>query len=183
MPTPPPSSGQGGNSSAPLLPDLTPCALDFAQLLRARQEMEDRVRAYLADLQGQIKTALERRGYQDVSLRLLDGPPPSPDMAGTATLVILARLPLDGLKSPVFKVQVPLAVTYAGELRVQDAQINKFTVPGAFVQPIGTDVAHLADALIQGLSQRYMDHLLQTGPQPSQTVTSDLRRPYTADGE
>lgn len=163
MPTSPTSGGHGGHTPTLPVSDATPCALDFALLLRARQEMESRAQAYPDELQAQITAALQRRGYQDVQLTLVDGPPLMPNLAGASTLVLLARLPLDGLKSPRFRVQVRLTVTYAGELLMKEAQINTFTVSEPFAQSLEADTAQVAEALIQGLSQRYMDYLLRLG--------------------
>ncbi|WP_019588109.1 hypothetical protein [Deinococcus apachensis] len=181
MTTSPTPGGRGDQSSTPPLNTPTPCALDFAQLLHARQEVERRAQTYLAELQTQIQAALEQRGYEDIRVRPLDGPPTTPDEAGGVTWLVLMRLPLDGLKSPVFRVQLPLAVTYGGELRVQGAQINEFTVPEVFVHPLGTDVGHVAEMLVQGLSQRYMDHLVHTGGRSTLTPGADPRRQYIAD--
>ena len=140
----------------------TPCALDFARLLYVRQEAQHRAQKYLAELQTQIQVALEHRGYRDVRFQVLDGPRSTQEVAGAAMLLILMRLPLDGLKSPTFEVQLPLAVTYGGKLTVQGAQVNGFSVPEPFVHPLGAEVTEVAEMLVQGFSQRYMDHLLQS---------------------
>ncbi|GGO32146.1 hypothetical protein GCM10008949_29200 [Deinococcus humi] len=132
--------------------------------------MRQGAQTYLAQLQTQIQVVLEQQGYQDISLQPLEGSSATPDVAGSVMLLILMRLPLDGLQSPVFKVQLPLAVTHGRELRVHGAQINEFNVPESFVHPLEPDIMHVAQMLIQGLSQRYMDYLLQTGGDPSPTT-------------
>ena len=91
-------------------------------------------------------------------------------------LLLSMRLPLDGLQSPVFKVQLPLAITHVGELQVHGAQINDFDVPESFVHPLDPNIMHVAQMLIQGLSQRYMDHLLQTGGGTSHTLRLEERQ-------
>lgn len=144
-----------------------PSALDFARILHARQELEGQAAAYLTELQAQIKVMLEGRGYQEVTVKPLDAPAPE-DVAAHVTVALLARLPLDGLKRPVVRVQVPLTVTYAGQLVVQGAQINRFTVTEPFAQPFSAGPAEMADGLVQFLSERYMAHLLQAGVGPGQ---------------
>lgn len=155
---------------------LKPCALDFAQLLHARQELETQARLHLTELQAQIRAMLEQRGYREVALRPLPDSPSQAEAAAETTVVVLARLPLDGLKAPVFRVQLPLVVTYSGQLVVQRAQINKLMVPQAFVQAFPSDPAQTADNLIQFLSEKYMEYLLQAvagqesafGPAPAE---------------
>ncbi|WP_019586109.1 hypothetical protein [Deinococcus apachensis] len=139
-----------------------PSALDFAQILRARQELEEQARAYLAELQVQLKVMLEARGYQEVTVKPLDASA-NDEVAAAVTTVVLARLPLEGLKRPVFRVQAPLTVTYAGQLAVQGAQINRFMITEPFAQPFSTNPPEMADRLVQFLSERYMAHLLQAG--------------------
>jgi len=145
--------------------------------------MEHRAQTYLTQLQSQIQVALEQRGYQDIRFRPLDSPHRTPDVAGALTLLVLMRLPLDGLKSPVFRVQLPLAVSYAGKLTVQGAQINQMTLSEPFVAPLTTDPAHLAEQLVQGLGERYMTYLLQAGSILAPAVQADPRRQYFADLE
>lgn len=138
-----------------------PGALDFARLLHARQEFEDHAQLYLFQLQEQLGSVMEQRGYQEVRVRPLVDAPAPPDVAAAATVVVLARLPLEGLRSPVFKVQLPLVVTHSGQLTLQEAQINRFTVAEPFVQPLSIDGTEMADLIVQFLSERYMEHLLQ----------------------
>ncbi|WP_139806680.1 hypothetical protein [Deinococcus hopiensis] len=151
----------------------SPCALDFAQLLYIQQEAQNRAQTYLTELQAQIQVALEHRGYRDVDFQLLGHSLSTQEVAGAAVLLISMRLPLDGLKSPVFKVQLPLTVTYAGKLIVQGAQVNGFNVPEPFCHPLGPDTAQVAEMLVQGFSQRYMEHLLHSaGRSPLMTLQS-----------
>ncbi|WP_084047525.1 hypothetical protein [Deinococcus hopiensis] len=151
----------------------SPCALDFAQLLYIQQEAQSQAQTYLTLLQAQIQVALEHRGYQDVDFQLLDSPLSTQEVAGAAVLLISMRLPLDGLKSPEFKVQLPLTVTYAGKLIVQGVHVNGFNVPEPFCHPLGPDTAQVAEMLVQGFSQRYMDHLLHSaGRSPLMTLQS-----------
>lgn len=137
-------------------------AHDFARLLLVRQELEDRAGPYLAELGAGLGAALEERGYREVSVRLPHGTSPEPH-AAAAAVVLLARLPQGGLRTPVLRVQLPLVVTYAGELVVRGAQVNRFTVAEAFVEPLSDASADTADRIIQFLSERYMDHLLGAG--------------------
>lgn len=159
---------------------VRPCALDFAQLLHSRQELERQARPFLGELQSGIKAMLEERGFQEITLRPLTDAPAGQEVAADLILVILARLPLDGLKSPVFRMHLPLVVTYSGDLVVRDAQMNRFTVTEPFVRPLSTGPAPLAEELIQFLSERYMAHLLQAGPHPTPAAPVDPRRQYLA---
>lgn len=143
--------------------DVRPSALDFARLLHTRQELEERGRLYLAALQAQLKPVLERRGYQEVYVKPSGAPYPCANVAADALVVVVARLPLQDLKSPTFRVQLPLVVTYAGQLVVEGAQINKFTVDDPFSQDTSLDGAQMAERLVQFLSERYMEHLLRLG--------------------
>ncbi|MBB5233277.1 hypothetical protein [Deinococcus budaensis] len=142
---------------------LRPSALDFARLLQTRQELEDRGRAYLAALQTEIKPALERRGYHEVHVKPSAAGCSRANAAADTLLVVVARLPLQALKSPTFRVQLPLVVTYSGRLIVEGAQINKFTVDEPFGQSLALEGAQMAELLVQFLSDRYMEHLLRLG--------------------
>ncbi|WP_249394989.1 hypothetical protein [Deinococcus sp. QL22] len=106
---------------------------------------------------------LEQQGYQNIRFQRLCALSPGSEVAGAVTLLILMQLPLDGLKNPSFKVQLPLVVTYSNILLLQGAQINEFNVPESFTHPVGTDHRQVAELLVQGLSHRYMNHLLQWG--------------------
>lgn len=139
---------------------VTPSALDFARLLRARGELEARAQPYLAGVEAGIRSALERRGYEEVCLRRTLDAPPQEQVAAELTLVALARLPLAGLKTPVLKARLPVVVTYSEKVVVQGAQINRLTLPDPFVQPFPLEPEQVAEALVQFLSERYMEYLL-----------------------
>lgn len=140
-----------------------PSALDFARLLHTRQALEEQGRAYLTALQTELKPALERRGYQEVHVKPSAVGCPCAEAAADALVVVVARLPLQDLKSPTFRVQLPLVVTYSGRLVVAGAQINKFTVDEPFGQGTTLEAAQLAELLVQFLSDRYLEHLLGLG--------------------
>jgi len=143
-----------------------PGALDFAQLLHVRQELEDQARPYLTRLQPQLRTVLEGRDYQEVHVRTAAESLQRPDVAAETTVVVVARLPLEGLKTPVFRVRLPLVVTYSGHLVVEAAQINKLTLRETFVQDIAVEGGQMADMLVQFFSERYMEYLLGLGMDP-----------------
>lgn len=144
----------------------TPNALDFARLLRARAELEARAQPYLAEVQAAVGAALERRGYEEVHVKRALDVPPQEDVAADLTLVAIARLPLEGprapvLKAPILKALVPMVVTYSERLVVRGAQVNRFCPADPFVQPVTQGPAQVGEALVQFLSERYMDHLLR----------------------
>ncbi|WP_084051469.1 hypothetical protein [Deinococcus hopiensis] len=151
----PPSATRRGH-------DATPCALDFAQILYIRQEARHRAQTYLEELQTHLQEVLEQRGYRDVRVQQPDAPLSTQDVASMSSLQIRMKLPLEGLESPEFEVHLPLTVTYGGKLVVQGAQVNNFTVPEPFTHPLGTDIAEVAEMLVQGFSERYMEYLLQS---------------------
>ncbi|MFB9990442.1 hypothetical protein ACFFLM_00345 [Deinococcus oregonensis] len=161
------SSTDQGNVPTVSVTELTPCALDFAQLLHARQKVEQRAQEYLVDLQYQIQRVLEQQGYQQVRFQRLDALPSGSEVAGAVTLLIFMQLPVDGLKDPNFRVQLPLVVTYNSTLLLKGAQINNFHVPEPFTHSLEADTRQGAELLVQGLSQRYMNHLLQSGGRSS----------------
>jgi len=170
---------RGNQFSSLSLSNSIPYALDFAELLQARQEMERLARTYLNDLLTQIRVALEKLGYQEIHFELLDVLLP-PEIAAGTRAVISMRLPSARLKDPVFNVCLPLMVSDVQKLQVQDAQINHFIVPESFIHPLDTDLAHVAEILVQGLCQRYMNHLRQTGGCSSLPFSPDPRRQYLA---
>ncbi|WP_102128150.1 hypothetical protein [Deinococcus planocerae] len=139
----------------------TPSALDFARLLRTRAELEARAGPYLAVVQEAVGAALERRGYEAVHVKRALDVPAQESVAADVTLVAIARLPLEGLRTPVLKALVPMVVTYSERFVVRDAQINRFCLPEPFIQPVTLDPARIGDDLVQFLSERYMAHLLR----------------------
>lgn len=138
----------------------TPDAHDFARLLRARTELEDRARPYLSHVHVGIGTALERRGYTEVGVRRELDVPPQEHVAADLTLVAVARLPEAGLRTPVLKAHLPLVVTYSGTFIARGVQINRFALADPFVQPFALEAEQVAEALVQFLSERYMEYLL-----------------------
>ncbi|WP_216324430.1 hypothetical protein [Deinococcus aestuarii] len=139
----------------------SPNALDFARLLRARAELEARAGPYLAGVQGAVGAALERRGFEEVHVRHALDVPPRENVAADLTLVAVARLPVEGLRSPVLKALLPMVVTYSERFVVEGARINRFCLPEPFTQPVTPDPAGVAEDLVQFLSERYMAHLLR----------------------
>lgn len=147
---PPPSASRG----------LTPDAHDFARLLRARAELEDRARPYLTRVQAEVGAALERRGYEEVGVRQVLEAPAHDHVAADLTLVAVARLPGTGLRTPLLKAQLPLTVTYDEQFVARNVQVNRLTVAEPFVQPFSLEAAQVAEALVQFLSERYMAYLV-----------------------
>ena len=159
---------------------VKPCALDFALMIHASQELECQAHLYLAALKVQIKIVLEERGFQEVCLESLVQPASSGAVAAGCTIVVLARLPFDKLNDPVLRMHLPLAVTYAGTLAVQEARINQFTVKLSFGQPLSSNPADLADQLVQFLSEQYMAHLRQVRSPSVRAILPNPRRQYLA---
>lgn len=162
----------------PVIHGVTPHALDFAQVFYLCQQREDEIARYLEDLRKQVIQALEHLGYQDIDAHLIGQPRPSPDVAAVSRLSVITRLPNPDLREARFSLTLPLSITYGGEIKIQNAEINGFLVKETFIHSLDAGAPLVAQVMTHGLSQLYMLHLLKTGGRSTLSYTPSLRQIY-----
>lgn len=176
MSTAPLANGRRGQPLEPPTGGVTPHALDFTQVLYRCQQREDETARYLLDLQAQVAGALEQLGYQDIDVHLADQPRPSPDIAAAGRLSVVTRLPGAELRRADFSLTLPVSITYGGEIRIRNAEINGFLAKETFIHPLDAEPAQVARVVTHGLSQLYMLHLLKAGGCAALSCPPSLRR-------
>lgn len=163
MSSAPLANGRRGQPLAALRGDVTPGALDVARVLAVCERRQEQIAVYLPAFRQGTVEALEELGYREIDAQLAGQPPACAEVAVAAALSVLMKLPGSELKRPDFSLNLPLALTYGGELRISGAEIGGFAVRETFVHSLEADPAQVALAMTHGLSRLYMAHLLKTG--------------------
>lgn len=137
----------------------TPAAA-FARIFADRATLRTQAAPYLGAMRAGLQASLQHRGFTDIAIARRNHPHPMQNqVAAFYWAEGTAHATLEGKRYEI-SFNIPMLVTYDGEVQVQDAQFDDWTA-SIFSRPMAMGPAEdMAHTLLDFLLEGYYFHLL-----------------------